>query len=52
MTYMMFIPIASETERYWCSIKHKENPNFIEPKHHKDFVEYDDEAGFDGRYKK
>ncbi|MCK4319426.1 hypothetical protein KAW38_02540 [Candidatus Micrarchaeota archaeon] len=37
--------IAGETEKYWCSIKHKKKKGFFEPEHHKDFIEYgDDEA--------
>lgn len=43
--------IASETERYWCGIKHKENPGFIEPAHHDNFTEYGDEMGFNTKYK-
>ncbi|MFC1687855.1 hypothetical protein ACFL0L_04720 [Patescibacteria group bacterium] len=38
--------ITGETERYWCSIKHMKNDSFIEPKHHKDFLEYGDENSF------
>ena len=34
--------IVAETEKYWCGIKHDKAPNFISPKHHKDFVEYGD----------
>lgn len=47
-----WVKIAGETERYWCGIKHKENPDFVAPKHHKDFAKYDDEAGFNEKYKK
>jgi len=47
-----FVKIAGETERYWCGIKHKKNPDFVEPEHHKDFAEYDDEGCFNKKYKK
>jgi hypothetical protein len=42
--------IAGETEKYWCGIKHEKDPNFIPPKHHKDFLEYGDEKSFKKRY--
>ena len=35
--------IADDTEKYWCGIKHGQDPNFIPPAHHKDFLEYGDE---------
>lgn len=38
--------IAGETEKYWCAIKHKKYENFIPAPHHKDFMEYGDEAGY------
>ncbi len=38
--------IAGETEKYWCGIKHKPDVNFHEPAHHKDFIEYGDEAAY------
>jgi len=47
-----WVRVAGETERYWCGIKHKENPDFVAPKHHKDFAEYDDKASFNKKYKK
>jgi hypothetical protein len=37
--------IISETEKYWCPIKHQKRKNklkFLEPPHHKDFVEFGD----------
>lgn len=46
-----WVKIAGDSERYWCSLKHKENPSFIEPKHHKDFVKYNDETKFNEKYK-
>ena len=38
--------IASETEKYWCSIRHEKDPNYIEPEHHKYFIEYGDEKSY------
>jgi len=38
--------IAAQTEKYWCSIKHKTDPTFIPPEHHKDFLEYGDEKQY------
>ena len=32
--------IAGVTEKYWCSIKHKADVDFVEPKHHRDFENY------------
>lgn len=38
--------IAGETEKYWCGIKHKLDENFIEPEHHKEFLQYGDEESY------
>ncbi len=38
--------IAGETEKYWCGIRHKKNDGFIEPQHHKDFLEYGDNDAY------
>lgn len=35
--------IAAQTEKYWCGVKHKKGNNFIEPKHHQEFADYNDE---------
>lgn len=35
------VQIAAETEKYWCGIQHQKDENFVEPNHHKDFVEYE-----------
>jgi hypothetical protein len=35
--------IAGETEKYWCGIKHKKYGKFVEPAHHKNFLDYGDE---------
>lgn len=45
------VKITAETEKYWCAIKHKKDGNYIEPKHQKDFVEFDDEVEFVKRFK-
>lgn len=34
--------IASETEKYWCAIRHANGNEFISPQHHKEFYEYGD----------
>lgn len=35
--------IFAETEKYWCGIKHKKDSKFIEPNHHREFIDYEDE---------
>lgn len=42
------IAIVAETEKYWCSIKHKEDPGqiFYPPQHHKTFLPYGDAQAF------
>lgn len=47
-----FSEIAARTEQYWCGIKHKKSSAFIEPKHHQEFIDYDDEKIFNQRYEK
>jgi hypothetical protein len=42
--------IAGRTEKYWCGIKHKEEKDFVPPKHHENFVEYGDRGAFEKRY--
>ena len=42
--------IAADTEKYWCDIKHKKDSNFVEPKHHKDFLNYGDEEGLKKKF--
>lgn len=41
-----FAAIAGETEVFWCGIKHQESKDFLEPVHHQDFLEYNDQNGF------
>ncbi len=38
--------IAAQTEKYWCGIKHQVDNEFIEPKHHEQFVAYGDKETF------
>lgn len=38
--------IVALTEKYWCGIKHFDDGNFIEPKHHKSFIKYGDEKEY------
>lgn len=44
------LTIAGMTEKYWCGIKHQNKENFVQPEHHKDFVEYGDKEGFEREY--
>jgi len=39
--------ISAQTEKYWCGIKHAENPKFISPPHHEDFIEYGDKESLE-----
>lgn len=38
--------IAAETEKYWCGIQHKKDPQFHPPKHHGNFLPYNNEKRF------
>ena len=42
--------IVAQTEIYWCGIKHADDPNFIPPEHHKDFLPYWDKEAFMREY--
>ncbi|MCB2194404.1 MAG: hypothetical protein KQH79_01005 [Bacteroidetes bacterium] len=42
--------IVAETERYFCSIQHEKDSDFIPPEHHKDFLEYTDKERFEKEY--
>jgi hypothetical protein len=44
--------ILAQTELYWCGIKHDKSSEFIAPKHHSKFVEYNDKKGFIEKYRK
>lgn len=41
------VKIAGDTERYWCAIKHQPSKGSTPPDHHKDFLEYGDEEGYE-----
>jgi hypothetical protein len=45
-----WVKIASETEKYWCGIQHKNNDSFIAPKHHANFTEYGNEENCKLKY--
>ncbi|PIR06820.1 MAG: hypothetical protein COV55_02510 [Candidatus Komeilibacteria bacterium CG11_big_fil_rev_8_21_14_0_20_36_20] len=45
------VAIGAKTEKYWCGIKHKKDKNFIPPKHHQDFAEYNNQEDFNKKYK-
>lgn len=47
-----WVKIAAETEKYWCGIRHQKDYNFIEPRHHKEFAEYNNKEDFTNKYKK
>lgn len=49
---MYTMRIAGETERYWCGIKHRDDPNFTPPPHHQFFLPYGDERAFNEFVKK
>lgn len=42
--------IGLETEKYWCGIKHKSFPGYVELEDHKGYVEYGDERAYHERY--
>ena len=39
--------IAARSEKYWCGVKHQDDKNFKQPKHHQDFLEYNDKKSYD-----
>ncbi|MBU8893349.1 MAG: hypothetical protein KOO66_11255 [Bacteroidales bacterium] len=45
-----WVKILAETEKYFCSVKHKEDKNYIPPEHHKEFIDYSDKETFDKEY--
>lgn len=47
-----FQEIAGKTEQYWCGIRHKKSPGFVEQEHHKkfEFVDYGDKEEFEKKY--
>lgn len=44
------VAVAGETEKYWCGIKHKSFPGFVEPRHQKDFAQYGNVEDFKRKY--
>ena len=44
------VEIAGRTEEYWCGIKHKLFPGYVQPWHHKNFAEYGDREDFLRKY--
>jgi len=44
--------IAAASERYWCSIMHKNHPEMKGQDHQKDFLPYGDKKAFDAFVKK
>ncbi|MFZ6022699.1 MAG: hypothetical protein ACOYT9_04535 [Patescibacteria group bacterium] len=40
------VQVAAETEKYWCSIKHKSDASFKAPTHHESFLEYGDKKAY------
>lgn len=49
---MYAMRIAGETERYWCGIKHKDDPTFTPPPHHQFFLPYGNKDEFNNFLKK
>ncbi|MBT3297840.1 hypothetical protein HN385_02865 [archaeon] len=41
--------ICSDTETFWCGIKHNKDKNFNEPDHHNKFIEYGDESDLNSK---
>lgn len=42
--------VASETEAYWCGIRHRTDAEYIATEHEDGFVPYGDEVGYRERY--
>lgn len=42
--------VAGDTEDYWCGIKHKSFPGYVEAPHQAHYVAYGDEKAFHERY--
>ena len=41
------VRIAGDTEKYWCSIKHKEGQGYVPQPHQKYFLPYDDKHSYE-----
>ena len=46
------VQVAAETEKYWCGIKHQNDPSFKVPRHHQEFIDYGDEKAYNELSKK
>jgi len=46
------VKIAGDTEKFWCGIKHKQEPGFVAQPHQKNFLSYDDEKAYKDFIKK
>lgn len=44
------VVIAGETEKYWCGIMHRKDPEYVIPPHHKNFARYGDEKDLKNKY--
>ncbi len=42
--------IATETELYWCGIKHKKDRDLFPPDYQKNFADYDNENDYKNKY--
>lgn len=45
--YHYALTVASETEKYWCGIRHEAKGNFKETAQQKEFLPYNDSAAFE-----
>ncbi len=45
-----WVKIVGETENYWCSIRHREEGEFVVPTHHETFIDYNDEEAYVREY--
>ena len=41
------VKVAGDTEKYWCGVKNYPAKGYVEPAHHKEFLEYGDEEAYD-----
>ena len=49
--FAYWVEIGYRTQKYWCGIKHEQDPEFKGPKITHEFAEYGDEEDFNRRYK-
>lgn len=50
--YAYAVQVAGETERYWCGIMHEKKKGYVPPKHHKNFVAYNDECAYKEKWER